>query len=223
MIRVLVGAVAGLGAGLVAPAFGTLVTGMDVKLLAGSTSRSRARLEAVVVIAVFCAVFISMSVVIDSWAVVVAGWVLAMCLVTASWIDAHTHRLPRNLSYLTVAAGVPLLVLAAVTEDDLSHIVSSMIGVVVATSSIGLLYLIGRGAMGTGDIRLASAIGLYTGWISVGSVVLALVASFAFAAIFAVFLLILKKANRRDEMPFGPFLACGTLVSFVYSATNYGL
>lgn len=223
MIRVLFGAIVGLGAGVVASAFGSLVTGINVKLLARSTSRSRAKFENVVVVAVFCAVFISISVAIESLAVVVAGWVLAFGLLTASWIDVHTHRLPRNLSYLTIAAGVPILVLATITEDDLSRVVSSVIGIAVATSLIGLLYWIGRGAMGTGDIRLAPAIGLYAGWISVGTVVLALVAAFSFAAIFAIALLLLKKANRRDEIPLGPFLAIGTLVAFVYSATNYGL
>ncbi|MEO8162928.1 MAG: hypothetical protein ABI590_04025, partial [Ilumatobacteraceae bacterium] len=100
---------------------------------------------------------------------------------------------------------------------------NSMIGVMVATGLVGLLYLIGRGAMGTGDIRLAPVIGMYTGWISVGTVALALVASFAFAAIFALALLILRRANRRDEIPLGPFLACGTIAAFVYAAANNGL
>lgn len=223
MIRVVLGAIAGLGAGLVAPAFGSLVTEIDVKKLARSTSRRRARFETGAVVAFFCAVFILTSVAIESWAVVVAGWVLAFGLLTASWIDAYTHRLPRNLSYATIAAGIPLLVLATITEDDLSHLVSSTIGIVVATSLIGLLYWIGRGAMGMGDIRLAPAIGMYTGWISVGTVALALVASFALAAIFAIALLLLKRANRRDEIPLGPFLAIGTIFAFVFSATNYGL
>jgi len=223
VIRVAVGAISGLGAGLIAPAFGSLVTGIDPTLQARSNSRSRVSLEVVAVAAIFCAVFISMSVAIENWFVVIAGWVLAFGLLTASWIDMHTHRLPRNLSYMTLLAGVPLLVVAAISEDDLSHVVNSIIGIVLATSLIGLLYWIGRGAMGTGDIRLAPVIGMYTGWISVGTVALALVASFAFSAIFALVLLVLRRVNRRDEIPLGPFLACGTLTAFVYAAANYGL
>jgi leader peptidase (prepilin peptidase)/N-methyltransferase len=169
------------------------------------------------------AVFILISVVVENWAVVLAGWVLSLGLITASWIDAHTHRLPRNLSYLTFGAGAPLLVIAAIIEDNKSHIVNSVIGVVVATSSVGFLYLIGRGAMGSGDVRLAPVIGLYAGWISVRTVLLALVASFFLAAIFALVLLVSGRANRSDDMPFGPFLAFGTLVVFVFSAANSGL
>ena len=210
-------------AGLIAPAIGSRVTGVDVSSFTQSKNRNRWSSEVIAVIAIFSAVFILISVVIENRVVVLAGWVLSLGLITASWIDFHTHRLPRNLSYVTFGAGAPLLVIAAIIEDDMSHVVNSMIGVVVATSSIGFLYLIGRGAMGSGDVRLAPVIGLYAGWISVGTVLLALVASFFLAAIFALALLVLGRANRSDEMPLGPFLAWGTLAVFVFSAANSGL
>lgn len=223
MLRIVIGAFAGICAGLVAPAFGSRVTGIDVTSLAPSKNRNRLNTEALIAIAIVSAVFILISVFIENWAVVAAGWVLSLGLITASWIDAHTHRLPRSLSYVTFATGAPLLVIAAIAEDDMSRVVSSVIGVVVATALIGFLYMIGRGAMGGGDVRLAPVIGLYAGWISVGTVVLALVTSFFLAAIFAFALLILGRAKRNDDMPLGPFLAWGTLVVFVYSAVKAGL
>lgn len=223
MLRVVFGAFAGICAGLIAPAFVSRVTGIDVTSFTQSKNRSRLSNEVVAVIAIFSAVFILISAFIENWAVAVAGWVLSLGLIIASWIDVHTHRLPRNLSYITFGAGAPLLVIAAIIEDDMSHIVNSVIGVVVATSSVGFLYLIGRGAMGSGDVRLAPVIGLYAGWISVGTVVLALVTSFFLAAIFALALLVLGRADRSDDMPLGPFLAWGTLAVFVFSAANSGL
>lgn len=223
MIRVIVGVTAGICAGLIAPAVGQWVTGIRVTLFTEAKGRRLFRFEVVGVTTIYCAIFVSISTAIEGWFVVVAGWILSLGLLTASWIDAHTHRLPRNLSYSTFGAGVPLLIIAAMAADDLSRLVSSVIGVVVATGLIGFLYLIGRGAMGTGDIRLAPVIGLYTGWISVGTVVLALGASFFLAAIFALVLLVLGRANRRDEIPLGPFLAFGTISAFVYAAANYGL
>ncbi len=222
MIRVVVGAFVGICVGLIAPTIGARVTGIDVTSFTRSKNRNRWSSK-VAVVASFFVIFILISVVVENWAVVLAGWVLSLGLITASWIDAYTHRLPRNLSYLTFGAGAPLLVIAAIIEDDKSHIVNSVIGVVVATGSVGFLYLIGRGAMGSGDVRLAPVIGLYAGWISVGTVLLALVTSFFLAAIFALVLLISGRANRSDDMPFGPFLAFGTLVVFVFSAANSGL
>lgn len=223
MLRIVIGALAGICAGLIAPAIGSRVTDIDVTFFTQSKNRRRLSNEAVIVIAIFSTVFILISVLIENWAVVLAGWVLSLGLIIASWIDAHTHRLPRNLSYITFGAGAPLLVIAAIIEDDMSHIVNSVIGVVVATSSVGFLYLIGRGAMGGGDVRLAPVIGLYTGWISIQTVLVALVASFFLAAMFALTLLVLGRAKRSDDIPLGPFLAWGTLAVFVYSAAKVGL
>ena len=223
MSRVIVGLIAGISAVLVAPPLGKQVTGVGAISFGESKNRYLLSFELAAATILFCAVFVSISTAIEGWYVVVAGWILSLGLLTASWIDVHTHRLPRNLTYLTFSAGVPILIVAATVDDDLSRLVSSLIGIAVATCLIGFLYLVGRGAMGTGDFRLAPVIGLFAGWISVGTVLLALVASFLLAAIFAIALLISGRANRRDEIPLGPFLALGTIAAFTYAAGMHGL
>ena len=197
--------------------------GIDLTSFARSKNRNLPSVEVLIIVMILSADFILISVFIENWATVAAAWVLSLGLITASWIDVRTHRIPRNLSYTTFAVGFPLLVIAAFVEDDMSRVVNSVIGAVVATALIGFLYLIGRGAMGGGDVRLAPVIGLYTGWISMQTVLVALVASFFLAAIFALILLVLGRAKRSDDLPLGPFLAWGTLVVFVYSAAKAGL
>ncbi len=212
-----------MSAGFIALSIGTSLAGFERSPSTGRTSQNRLSIEVVVSVAIFTTCFVVISALLDNWAVVIATWVLSLGLLTASWVDARTHRLPRRLSYAIFGAGLPLLVAAAIVENDLPRIASSAIGVVVATALIGFLYWIGRGAMGGGDVRLAPVIGLYAGWISVQTVVLAIVTSFLLAAIFALGLLIVGRANRKDDMPLGPFLACGTLAVFVYSAVKGGL
>ena len=199
------------------------MTGIEVPSSAQSKSRNRWNIEVLLVITAHSVVFILISVSIESLTVVVAAWVLSLGLITASWVDIRTHRIPRRISYSTLGAGFPLLVIAAISEHDMSRVVDSAIGVAVATSLIGFLYLIGRGAMGGGDGRVAPVIGLYSGWISIQTVLVALVASFFLAAIFALTLLVLGRAKRSDDIPLGPFLAWGTLAVFVYSAAKVGL
>lgn len=223
MIRVVVSGFVGICAGFIAPLIGTSLTRFERSPFIRLKGRDRVSREVVTTMVIFAVVFALISVLIENWAVVVATWVLSLGLITASWIDAHTHRLPRKLSYAIFSAGLPLLVVAAIVENDLSRIVSSALGVVLATGLIGFLYWIGRGAMGGGDVRLAPVIGLYTGWISVQTVILAVVTSFFLAAIFALVLLVGGRANRRDDMPLGPFLACGTLAVFIYAAVKSGL
>lgn len=213
----------GICAGFSAPVIGTWAKGIGEPPITNSIHRNRLNGEVVSAVVIFSAVFILISAFIENWSVVVAAWVLSLGLITASWIDAHTHQLPRKLSYATFGVGLPLLVIAAFVDGHLSRVVSSVLGVVLATGLIGFLYLIGRGAMGGGDVRLAPVIGLYAGWISVQTVLLAVVTSFLLAAIFALSLLVLGRANRSDDIPLGPFLACGTLAIFVYSAARGGL
>ena len=69
-----------------------------------------------------------------------------------------------------------------------------------------------RKGMGFGDVKLAFIIGWLWG-IKLG--LAAVYFSFIIGGIFAVGLLILKKANRKSKIAFGPFLIIGMILSFV--------
>ena len=68
-----------------------------------------------------------------------------------------------------------------------------------------------RDVLGGGDMMLAAAIGTWWGlslmWIS-------LYVSFLIGGLIAVGLLLLRKKERRDEMPFGPAMIIAWLVAF---------
>jgi leader peptidase (prepilin peptidase)/N-methyltransferase len=67
--------------------------------------------------------------------------------------------------------------------------------------------------MGGGDIKLMFALGSFLGYIKT---LWALVLAFIFAAVFSIVLLILKIKHRKDYIPFGPFIALGTFISFLF-------
>jgi len=80
----------------------------------------------------------------------------------------------------------------------------------------GLLLLIAvasRGGMGVGDIKFAAALGLWLGW---KCLLLALLLSFILGGISGFLLLIFKLKKRKDFIPFGPFIALGSLISMLY-------
>lgn len=76
-----------------------------------------------------------------------------------------------------------------------------------------LIALVTGGGMGGGDIKFAAALGLCFGW---QSLLLTLFLSFIFGGIGGVLLLLCKIKNRKDFIPFGPFIALGALVSMLY-------
>lgn len=143
----------------------------------------------------------------------VAYCVLMAGLVALSWIDLHTKRLPREITYTTMAIGAPLLCVAALTEDQNERMWMMLVGAAIAFGVMLLIYLLSRGGMGDGDVRLSPLLGLYLGWLNPGLVLVGLFFGFLSGAVVGLLLLATKKAGRRTAVPFGPFLALGTVVA----------
>jgi leader peptidase (prepilin peptidase)/N-methyltransferase len=78
-----------------------------------------------------------------------------------------------------------------------------------------LIALVSRGGMGWGDVKLAALIGLATGF---PLVFLAIIMAAILGGIVAVALLIAKKRNRRQTIPFGPFLALAAMVTLLWGS-----
>jgi prepilin signal peptidase PulO-like enzyme (type II secretory pathway) len=77
-----------------------------------------------------------------------------------------------------------------------------------------LMILISKGKwMGGGDVKLAAFMGLALGW---PGVLVALFAAFVLGSIFGISSIALKQKNFADAIPFGPFLAGGTLIAFFW-------
>jgi len=79
-----------------------------------------------------------------------------------------------------------------------------------------LPYVISRGGMGAGDVKLAGLIGLATG---VPNVVIALFLGILGGGLVAAFLLLSRLRTRKQTIPFGPFLAAGAMATVVWGNT----
>lgn len=92
-------------------------------------------------------------------------------------------------------------------------VVSAMLGGAVGFAVLLMPYLISRGGMGAGDVKLAGLIGLANGF---PLVLVALFVGIVAGGVFAVSLLISRIVGRKDAIPFGPFLAVGAVVAMVW-------
>jgi len=100
--------------------------------------------------------------------------------------------------------------------DFLARILPGFLVGVGFFSFFGLLWLVSKGHwMGLGDAKIALASGWLLG--PIGGLI-ALFMSFWLGAIFGVFLLLFapKKFKLESRIPFGPFLALGTLIAFLF-------
>jgi leader peptidase (prepilin peptidase) / N-methyltransferase len=139
--------------------------------------------------------------------------IFAAGLVALSRIDLVTMRLPREITYITAALGVPFLVIAALVKDEPRRLLWMVVGAAIAGAFLGLVFVASRGGMGDGDVRLAPLLGAYLGWIKLGYVPVGLFYGFFAGALVGVVLMVVGKAGRRTAVPFGPFLAFGALAA----------
>jgi leader peptidase (prepilin peptidase)/N-methyltransferase len=139
--------------------------------------------------------------------------ILAAALVALVWIDLHEFRLPREITYTAFALSAVAIVVAALLDDEPERIWQAALGAGIALALMGGIYLVSRGGMGDGDVRLAPLLGLHLGYLNPGIVPIGLFFGFLIGAVVGVAMMATSKAGRKTALPFGPFLAAGTVLA----------
>ncbi len=144
--------------------------------------------------------------------------VLAASVIAISAIDFEHMRIPSALVYVTAALGAPLLVLASAGTHHWSALAGAAIGGAVAFAAFFALFFAVPKGIGFGDVRLAGLCGGFLGWMGYREVIAGFLASFIVAGVPAALLLALRKVQRSTRIPFGPFLAAGTMITVLFGA-----
>ena len=115
-------------------------------------------------------------------------------------------------------SALPLLVLASAGTHRWSALASAAVGGAIAFAAFfALFYAVPKG-IGFGDVRLAGLCGGFLGWLGYREVIAGFLLSFIVAGVPAALLLAMHKVKRRTKIPFGPFLAAGTVITVLFGA-----
>jgi leader peptidase (prepilin peptidase)/N-methyltransferase len=137
---------------------------------------------------------------------------LAAAGVPLAFIDARQRRLPDVLTLPSYPACLLLLGVAApFLPGGSGRFVHALIGMAAAVAFFGLLLLVSPAGIGLGDVKLAGPLGAYLGWLGAAAFVTGLLAAWLLAAVTAIGLLLARRATRKTEIPFGPFLVAATV------------
>ena len=77
---------------------------------------------------------------------------------------------------------------------------------------LAALAILGRGALGGGDVKMMAALGL---WFGVNGVITTASVGFIIGGIAAIVMLLFKVHGRKDFFAFGPFLIIGAVVAWL--------
>lgn len=139
---------------------------------------------------------------------------LTVCLV---WIDLDVHRLPVGLTRPALPAFALLLVPPTIATGEWDRLLAAVICCVALTAIYVVLAFLPGGGLGGGDVQLAPTVGLLLGWLSVGHVIVGMMAAFVLGGVGALFLLLSGRAGRTSAMAFGPFMCAGVFVAAAWT------
>ena len=139
--------------------------------------------------------------------------ILSSALIIIAFIDLNEQIVPDVISLPGIGVGLIL----SFFVPYLSFI-NSALGVVVGGGIILIIALVGsmifkKEAMGGGDVKLAAMIGAFLGW---RYTIISLFLGFFLGALAGIYLILSKIKSKEDMVPFGPFIALGSLITLLW-------
>lgn len=135
-------------------------------------------------------------------------FIFAAILIAIGFIDWDTMTIPDSLVISIIVCSVPLFFL----QPEIS-VWERLVGFVVISVPMLLLTMIVPGAFGGGDIKLMAASGLVLG---LGNNVVAAFIGVLIGGTYAIYLLRMKKVEKKSHMPFGPSLCIGCYIAALF-------
>lgn len=149
------------------------------------------------------------------------AFVSAMILIT--FIDLEFQIIPDVITLPGIILGV---ISASLLLPDPFQNINSNLTLVGFTNSLiglflggGLFYIIAvvsRGGMGGGDIKMMAMVGAFMGW---KAVLMVTFIGSLLGSIVGIFLMFIKGKDRKTKVPFGPFLAFGSIITLFFGGT----
>ena len=141
--------------------------------------------------------------------------ILASTLIVVSIIDYYHQIIPNETVLFTLIIGIIYRISTyfAFDENLFTILKQSLLGFLIGGGFYFLIFILTRGNMGGGDIKLMAALGVWLGAVDTG---LSIFLTFMIGAVVSVFLLATKIKGRKDAIPFGPFIVLGTFITILY-------
>jgi leader peptidase (prepilin peptidase)/N-methyltransferase len=135
----------------------------------------------------------------------------------ALWmIDIDVRRLPDPIVLPSYVVGTVLLAVAAAVSQEWEPLVRALIGMAALYAFYFLLALIYPAGMGFGDVKLAGVLGLYLAWLGWAELVVGAFLGFMLGGVVGILLMLTRRAGRKSQLPFGPYMLAGAFLSILW-------
>ena len=138
---------------------------------------------------------------------------LTWILITLTFIDFDHQLLPDDIVLPTLWLGLGLSLFGIYTTP-ISSIIGAMAGYLFFWIIFhGFKLLTGKEGMGHGDFKLMSLLGAWFGWQLLPQIILL---STLVGSIVGISLMLFKKADMSNKIPFGPYIAVAGFIAMLW-------
>lgn len=162
------------------------------------------------------AVFGVMAAVVGADAALPAFLYLAAIGVALWMIDLDVKRLPDAIVLPSYVVAVVLLGVAAAFSGDWDDLLRALMAMVALYAFYFVLHVVHPKGMGFGDVKLAGVLGLYLGWLGWAEVVVGGFLGFFLGGVIGILLLLTRRAGRKSQIPYGPYMLAGALIAIAW-------
>ena len=156
--------------------------------------------------------FVAAGATFESLALAVPAAIFLALMLAIALIDARHRIVPNRIVYPALLAFAP-----AVVAGDLLGVgidaPKAFLGLLAYAGPLFLVAFVVPGGMGMGDVKLAALIGLALGGLGLSYVAVAAGLGVVGGGVGALVALAVLRCGRKQQMPFGPFLAAGAVVA----------
>ncbi|MDD5275802.1 MAG: A24 family peptidase [Methylovulum sp.] len=146
-------------------------------------------------------------------ALTVFALLLTWSLIALSFIDIDHQLLPDSIILPLMWLGL-LLSLSGLFTDAHASIIGAAAGYLILWSVYHLFKLVtGKEGMGYGDFKLLALLGAWLGWQYLPMIILL---SSLVGAVLGTLMIVLKRQDRNNPIPFGPYLAAAGWIALLW-------
>lgn len=143
---------------------------------------------------------------------------LVVVAVPLAVIDIEEHRLPDRLTLPSYPIALALLAVPMLTvASGKRHFTMAVLGMVGLWLIYLVLHLAHPRGLGWGDVKLAGVLGAYLGWLGLNAWVEGAFFGVLLGGVYALALLVLRRATAKSTIALGPFMIAGALLAVLVS------
>ena len=153
--------------------------------------------------------------------VIIQYMLLLVPIFSIAFVDALVRKIPNPLLLAMLIVDIGFLIYNCVLDKNANDIVNRIFGFIISFGFgfiVCLLPSLLKIPMGAGDIKYSAVIGATLGMLGYFQ---AMVLMALLVALFWIILKITKKGNIKTQVPMGPFLSIGTVITMCFPIGNY--